>query len=60
METKNNTHHGEVDVGGVELHVDLLVDEGLGVGVEVLADLGLRHLDAVGFVFFFRRKKGDF
>ena len=34
------SHHGEVDVGGIELHVDLLVDVGLGVGVEVLADLG--------------------
>jgi len=35
--------HGHVDVAGVELHVDLLVDQSLGVGVEVGADLG--HLD---------------
>jgi hypothetical protein len=26
----------------------LLVDERLGVGVEVLADLGHRHLDSLG------------
>jgi len=32
--------HGEIDVAGVELHVDLLVDEGLAVLVEVLPDLG--------------------
>ncbi len=42
-----NTHHGKVDVRGVELHVDLLVDEGLRVGVEVHADLGQRHLEVV-------------
>ena len=34
-------HHGQVDVAGGELHVDLLVDHGLGGGVKVLADL--RH-----------------
>ena len=33
-------HHGQVDVAGGELHVDLLVDHGLGGGVKVLADLG--------------------
>ena len=33
------THHGHVDVAGVELHVDLLVDESLRVGVEVVPDL---------------------
>jgi len=32
--------HGEIDIAGVELHVDLLVDEGLAVLVEVLPDLG--------------------
>jgi len=35
--------HGHVDIAGVELHVDLLVDQGLGVGVEVGADLGNGH-----------------
>merc|ERR1719232_2246099 len=30
--------HGHVDVAGMKLHVDLLVDQGLGVGVEVDAD----------------------
>jgi len=35
--------HGHVDVAGVQFHVDLLVDQGLGVGVEVDADLGQRH-----------------
>jgi len=29
----------------VELHVDLFVDQSLGVGVEVGADLGHRHFD---------------
>ena len=32
------SYHGHVDVGGVELHVDLLVDGSLGGGVEVLSD----------------------
>ena len=41
-------YHGEVDVGGVELHVDLLVDEGLAVLVVVLPDLGHGHLDGGG------------
>ena len=35
------THHGQVDVARGELHVDLLVDHGLGGGVKVLANL--RH-----------------
>ena len=42
VDFSTRTHHGQVDVGGVELHVDLLVDVGLAVGVEVLADK--RHL----------------
>ena len=29
----------------MELHVDLFVDQSLGVGVEVGADLGDRHFD---------------
>merc|ERR1712107_458583 len=36
--------HGEIDVAGVELHVDLLVDGSLGLLVEVLPD-SLSHLD---------------
>ena len=39
------SYHGHVDVGGVELHVDLLVDGSLGVGVEVLSNLG-RHFES--------------
>lgn len=34
-------YHGEVDVGGVELHVGHAVDGGLAVAVVVLADLGV-------------------
>ena len=34
------THHGHVNIASIQLHVDLLVDHGLGGGVEVLADLG--------------------
>ena len=37
-------YHGQVDIASVHLHVDLLVDHGLGVGVEVLAHLGHGHL----------------
>lgn len=38
-------YHAEVGIGGVELHVDLLVQEGLGFGVEILSDDG--HLDGL-------------
>ena len=41
-------HHGQVDVAGGELHVDLLVDHGLGGGVKVLADLGHGYLRCFG------------
>ena len=34
------SHHCHVDVAGVELHVDLLVDEGLTLLMVVLSDLG--------------------
>ena len=34
------THHCHVDVAGVELHVDLLVDHSLRVGVKVNPDTG--------------------
>ncbi len=33
-------YHFQIDVAGVELHVDLLVDEGLALLGEVLANLG--------------------
>merc|ERR1711971_436634 len=39
--------HRKIDIGGVEFHVDLLVDQGLAVLVVVLPDLGNRHPDAV-------------
>jgi hypothetical protein len=39
------THHGEVDIAGIELHIDLLVDESLGLLVVVHADLAGRHLE---------------
>lgn len=35
-------YHGEIDVAGGQLHVDLLVDQSLAVIVEVLANE--RHL----------------
>jgi len=35
--------HGEIDIGGVELHVDLLVDQSLTILMVVLPDLGHRH-----------------
>merc|ERR1719397_931805 len=37
--------HGEIDIGGVELHVDLLVDQSLAVFVVVLPDLRHGHPD---------------
>jgi hypothetical protein len=38
-------YHGEIDVAGGQLHVDLLVDQSLAVVVEVLANE--RHLGRV-------------
>ena len=38
--SENCAHHGQVDVAGVHLHVDLPVDEGLGLLVKVLAHPG--------------------
>merc|ERR1712126_53120 len=35
--------HGEIDIGGVELHVDLLVDQSLTILMVVLPNLGRRH-----------------
>merc|ERR1711872_904265 len=32
--------HGEIDVAGIELHVDLLVDQGFAVLMVVLTNLG--------------------
>ena len=40
-----NAYHGEIDVGGIEFHVDLLVDQRLAVLVVVLPDLRHGHLD---------------
>lgn len=37
-----NTHHGQVAIAGIQLHVDLAVDACLALRVVVLADL--RHL----------------
>jgi len=45
FEATLNSYHRHVDIAGMEFHVDLLVDQGLGVGVEVGADLGDGHLD---------------
>jgi len=39
--------HGHVDVAGVELHVDLLVDQSLALLLEVLSDAG-SHLEMLG------------
>jgi hypothetical protein len=38
-------HHGEVDVAGIELHVDLLVEECLRLLMEVHTDPAGRHLE---------------
>merc|ERR1719186_1797172 len=38
--TVEERRHGEIDIAGVELHVDLLVDQGLALLVVVLSDLG--------------------
>ena len=35
-----NTYHGHVDIAGMQLHVDLLVDESLAGGMVVCADFG--------------------
>ena len=40
-----HAYHREIDVGGIEFHVDLLVDQRLAVLVVVLPDLGHGHLD---------------
>lgn len=37
--TLMESHHGQIDVGGVQLQVDLPVDGGLAVLVEVLSHL---------------------
>ena len=39
------TYHREIDIRGIEFHVDLLVDQRLAVLVVVLPDLGHGHLD---------------
>ena len=40
------TYHREIDIGGVEFHVDLLVNQSLAVFVVVLPDLGHGHPDS--------------
>ena len=40
---KEYAYHGEIDIGGVELHVDLLVDQSLTILMVVLPNLGRRH-----------------
>ena len=52
------SYHGKVDVAGVHLHVDLLVDVSLAVGVEVLADLGQGHLEDFFGFFWVRKRRG--
>ena len=42
-----DAYHGEIDVRGIEFHVDLLVDQRLAVLVVVLPDLGHGHLDGL-------------
>jgi len=42
--------HGQIDIARIELHVDLLVDQSLGLFVKVLPDLR-RHLDSESFFF---------
>ena len=44
--SKSRTYQGHVDVAGVQLHVDLLVDQGLAVLLVVLSDAG-SHDDVV-------------
>ena len=39
-----DSYHGEIDIAGVELHVDLLVDEGLRILVVVLPDHRFIHI----------------
>ena len=36
----NNSYQGHVDIAGVQLQVDLLIDEGLAVLLVVLSDPG--------------------
>ena len=51
---QGDSHHGEVSVGGEQLHVDLPIDQGLGVSVEVLTDCRhhFRRLFSTFFTFF--------
>merc|ERR1719452_498 len=42
--------HGEIDIAGIELHVDLLVDQGLALLVVVLSDLVSHVGDVCGYV----------
>ena len=40
LKNVQNTYHGHVDIAGMQLHVDLLVDESLAGGMVVCADFG--------------------
>ena len=40
---EKNSHHGKIDIAGVELHVNLLVDKCFAVFMKVLSDLW-RHV----------------
>ena len=50
-------YHWEVNIGGVEFHVDLFVDERLAVFVVVLPDPGHGHPDLDWAAFFRRRRE---
>ena len=52
-------YHWEVNIGGVEFHVDLFVDERLAVFVVVLPDPGHGHPDLDWAAFFRRRRNRD-
>ena len=54
-----HAYHGEIDVRGVEFHVDLLVDQRLAVLVVVLPDLRHGHLDRVVGLGVGKLKKGE-
>jgi hypothetical protein len=51
-------YHGEIDVAGGQLHVDLLVDQSLAVVVEVLANE--RHLGRFFYSGFVKKKVEKF
>jgi hypothetical protein len=48
-------YHRQISVGGEQLHVDLSIDQGLGIGMKVLTNL--RHLQIDKKLSFFRSLK---